>query len=45
MPSVGFNLQERTVVNRGRTYRDGEGPLKRGPVLIFLGRILGIGDD
>ena len=39
------NHQDLSVVNRGRTYQDGGGPLRRGPVLTLLARLLGIEDE
>lgn len=43
--SVESNLQDKSVVNKGRTYQDGKGPLQRGPILKLLACILGIEDD
>ena len=37
--------QDLSVVNRGRSYQDGGGPLRRGPVLTLLARLLGIEDE
>ena len=39
------NHQDLSVVNRGRSYQDGGGPLRRGPVLTLLARLLGIEDE
>ena len=37
--------QDLSVVNRGRSYQDGGGPLRRGPVLTLLARLLGIENE